>query len=113
MPGDNIASTKRTSQAIDNLSFDEGLLVRVTEIVGADGILKNPATEENQDPTSPYSISDRDESGATKYYGYLKADGGWYIMSVTSTAVRYVKGDSGYSFASPSSLTYDTFSNTF
>ena len=46
MPGDNIASTKRTSQAIDNLSFDEDLLVRVTEIVGANGVLINPATEE-------------------------------------------------------------------
>lgn len=73
----------------------------------------NPATEEKQDPTAPYSISDLDESGTTKYYGFLKDDGAWYIMSVTATAVRYVKGASGYSFASPSSLTYDTFSNTF
>lgn len=44
-------NTKYTSQHIDNQSFDEGLQVRVTELIGADGILKNPATEEKQDAT--------------------------------------------------------------
>lgn len=107
------------------MSKDGRILVEVDRVGGGGGgggfsnlhnssaEVINPATEEKQDPTAPYSISDIDESGATKYYGYLKSDGGWYIMSVTSTAVRYVKGDSGYSFASPSSLTYDTFANTF
>lgn len=84
-----------------------------TLVLNGIGTQVNPATEEKQDPTAPYAISDLDESGTTKYYGFLKDDGGWYIMSVTGTAVRYVKGASGYSFASPSSLTYDTFSNTF
>lgn len=42
-------NTKYTSQHIDNQSFDEGLQVRVTELIGADGVLKNPATEEKQD----------------------------------------------------------------
>lgn len=46
---ENISHTKRTSQAIDNLSFDEGLGVKITELIGADGVLKNPATEEKQD----------------------------------------------------------------
>lgn len=43
------SNTKYTSQHIDNQSFDEGLQVRVTELIGADGVLKNPATEEKQD----------------------------------------------------------------
>lgn len=44
-------NTKYTSQHIDNQSFDDGLQVRITELIGADGILKNPATEEKQDAT--------------------------------------------------------------
>lgn len=35
-----------TSQEIDNSSFDETLGVSMVEIIGADGVLKNPATEE-------------------------------------------------------------------
>ena len=40
------ALTKYTSQYMDNMSFDEGLGVNMVEIIGADGNLKNPATEE-------------------------------------------------------------------
>lgn len=77
------------------------------------GTAINPATEEKQDPTAGYSISDIDESGTTKYYGYLNGSGGWYIMEVTSTTVRYVKGDSGYDFSNRASETYDTFDAIF
>jgi len=45
----DIPTTKYTSQDIDNMSFDDELKVSVTEIIGADGILKNPATEAKQD----------------------------------------------------------------
>jgi hypothetical protein len=41
-----ISKTAHTSQEIDNMSFDEATGIKVTEIMGADGILKNPATEE-------------------------------------------------------------------
>ena len=44
-----IGLTKYTSQYIDNLSFDDGLKVSMVEIIGADGVLKNPATEAKQD----------------------------------------------------------------
>lgn len=37
-----------TSQEIDNSSFDESLGVKIVEIIGADGVLKNPAIEANQ-----------------------------------------------------------------
>jgi hypothetical protein len=43
----NVDKTKYSSQNIDNMSFDEGLSVKITELIGADGILKNPATEES------------------------------------------------------------------
>jgi len=37
---------KYTSQYIDNLSFDEGLKVKVTELIDTNGSLINPASEE-------------------------------------------------------------------
>lgn len=40
-----ISKTHYTSQNIDNMSFDESLGVSMVEIIGADGVLKNPATE--------------------------------------------------------------------
>jgi len=41
-----ISKTKYTSQYIDNMSFDDELKVSMVEIIGADGVLKNPASEE-------------------------------------------------------------------
>jgi len=54
MSEQNISRTKRSSQAIDNFSFDEDFLVKVTELVrrnaGGTAIeYFNPATEEKQD----------------------------------------------------------------
>jgi|MudIll2142460700_1097286.scaffolds.fasta_scaffold05221_7 hypothetical protein len=63
-----------------------------------------------------YHISDIDESGATKYYGYVTGKGQWYIMQVTSTAVRYAKGDTGYTTNwtnRASSVSYDYFNTVF
>jgi hypothetical protein len=37
---------KYTTQAMNNMSFDEELKVNMVEIIGQDGVLKNPATEE-------------------------------------------------------------------
>lgn len=73
------------------------------------------ATEENQDKTASYSISDIDESGTTKYYGYLNENGKWYIMEVTGTTVRYASGISLFStnWANRIALTYGTFDNVF
>jgi hypothetical protein len=71
-------------------------------------------TVSNSDPTAEYQISDR-VVGATKYYGFLKADGSWYIMRDTGTTYRYVRGDSGYpsAWTNRSSQTYDLFSEVF
>lgn len=62
-----------------------------------------------------YVISDLDEAAATKYYGFLTASGGWYILKLTSTAARYVKGDSGYTTAwtDRATQTYDYYDAVF
>lgn len=60
-----------------------------------------------------YEISDGDESGATKYYGYLSPDGAWIIQKWDTSAntYRYVGGASGYStnWTNRLTLIYDYF----
>jgi hypothetical protein len=69
------------------------------------------ATEETlQASLSDYRISDIEDP----YYGYVKADGGWYIMQLTATTARYVKGDANYTTAWTNRATplgYDYFFN--
>lgn len=47
------------------------------------------------DPFAKYKCSDMEEA-ATSYYGFIDAGGNWFIMQVTSTAIRFIKGTSGY-----------------
>lgn len=45
------------------------------------------------DPLVGYQPSDIDDSGSTKYYGFVKANGYWYIMRQSSTgSYRYIRG---------------------
>lgn len=104
------AKNKDSEQSILNQSFDPDFNILAIENLEYNG---NALVRKENDPTSAYSISDLDESSATKYYGYLKADGGWYILKLTSTEARYAKGTSGYNWANRASETYDTFANTF
>lgn len=46
-----------------------------------------------------YVCSDIDKSGDPQYFGFVDRDGRWYIMSKTSTAIRYVSGTSSYTVA--------------
>lgn len=65
-----------------------------------------------------YAASDTDESDGTyNYYGFLKADGSWYIMRITkdNTAIRYFTGVSGYTtnWTNKAGLSYDYFNVIF
>lgn len=67
-------------------------------------------------PTSDYQISDRDNSGAIAYYGYLDISGNWYISADDGSAVRYAKGAAGGYLAAWTGrvgLTYDYFDVVF
>lgn len=45
------------------------------------------------DVLANYQLCERDDGGSTKYYGYAKANGYWYIMRESSTgSYRYAKG---------------------
>jgi hypothetical protein len=45
---------------------------------------------------SGYQISDMDTAGTTQYFGFVNANGEWYILEITATAVRYCKGTTDY-----------------
>jgi hypothetical protein len=95
-------------------SFGSAILALPDEVgqLNASKIRINPATEDKQDILSAYKITDIDDTG---YYGYLKADGSWYIMQENSGAYRYIKGDSDYSTAwtGRAGLSYDYFNQVF
>ena len=72
-------------------------------------------TVATEDITSKYKISDIDDSGDTKYFGFTDKDGNWFIMSLTATEARYAQGAFGYttSWTGRAGLTYDYFYNAF
>jgi len=74
----------------------------------------NPLIIANIDQLKDYMIVEIDESDPD-YYGYEKADGGWYIMKETSNSYRYVKGTADFSdnWTGRDELDYDYPSNIF
>lgn len=99
--------------------------IQVVSLDIGDGVTESAVTSSNplpvtfsggtSDPLEEYKISDLDESAATKYYGMIKADGNWFILQLTSTAARYIKGASSYAtnWTNRASLTYDYFDAIF
>lgn len=83
--------------------------------IGSEYILK-VATEFG---LSLYKVADVDDAAAVKYYGFVDAVGGWYILeedkSVTPNTYRYVKGDSDYlaNWGNRTTQPYDYFYNVF
>jgi hypothetical protein len=72
------------------------------------------------DPLLGYRISDRESTGTYNYYGYLKADGNFYIMRETlaTGAYRYYKGTintyvATWALRADVSITYDYFNVIF
>lgn len=97
--------------------------IQVVSLDIGDGVTESPVTSLNPlpislsggDPLEAYKISDLDESTSTKYYGFLKDDGSWYILKITSTQARYIKGASSYAtnWTNRASLSYDYFDTAF
>jgi len=70
------------------------------------------------DPISlHYNISDTDDAGDPAYFGFLRANGNWYILrqEVADKHYRYVQGESGYATAwtGRAALSYDYFDVVF
>ena len=62
-----------------------------------------------------YMPSDIESGGATEYFGFIDADGRWYIMKKTSTAIRYTAGGASYStnWTNRAALSYDYWDAVF
>lgn len=81
---------------------------------GGGGSSGSPIIAESLDQ---YHVSDGDETGSTKYYGFLTKEGHWYIMQNNTSAntYRYAKGSSLYStnWTNRASLSYGYFDVVF
>lgn len=111
---------RHTEQEILNSSFDETLGVSITEIIGADGVLKNPATEETLQAVlaasggTTYNYVKMDEGATYTYIGYTNTTG-WQIKRMTNadTSLLYADGlfsgtyaDFDAAWAARASITY-------
>jgi len=67
---------------------------------------------------SEYKFSDSTAEGDPQYFGYVDKDENWYIMKLTATTARYVKGSGDYAAnfalcAEPGAFEYDYYFNVF
>lgn len=106
MSEQNLSRTKRSSQAIDNFSFDEDFLVKVTELVrrneaGTAIEYFSPATEEKQDSlllvkNPGQTLYDKDSTGLL-YKGYnaspdaAQSATDWLIIKYVKTSGSLVQ----------------------
>lgn len=64
-----------------------------------------------------YKISDFEETISIGYYGFLKADGNWYIMkwNTVVNSFRFAKGESNYptNWTNRATLTYKYYDEVF
>ncbi len=75
-----------------------------------------PIVEEVRATLDSYKISDVDDASDPKYYGFLRANGYWYILRNTGDAqYRYVSGLTGYADAwtGRAALTYTYMDQAF
>ena len=75
-------------------------------------------TESNTAQTisnTTYKISRTDDDSAIEYYGYVSAEGTWYIMKIDTTnkIYTYVNGNTDFltSWGDRTNLTYDEYNN--
>jgi len=64
-----------------------------------------------------FKVSDKDESGDPKYYGYLDKEGHWYILEegVAADTFRYAYGASDYAtnWTGKAGLSYGLYNEVF
>lgn len=74
-------------------------------------------TPYTEPPLKGYVLADEDLASDPQYFGYIRADGAWYIVRRGSEtwgfSNKYVKGDDGYSFSVRADLTYRYFNLVF
>ena len=96
-----------------NQVIDPDTLEWTNEVSGPGGVVSGTGA----DVTAKYKLSDMASTGDPTYYGYVDADGAWYIMEINTAlgTARYVKGASNYttSWTGRAGLTYGYFNAVF
>ena len=90
-------------------------------MAGADRVLPtasyDPIRKEPILLLDAYEISDLDDGGATKYYGFLTKDGQWAMMKYDTSAgtIRYTEGASDYTtnWVNRTGLSFDYYNVKF
>jgi len=98
---------------VEEIVVDKELVDIVKRMVSSDSLRIDTGVAASL--TVDYSITDLDTAAATQYFGYVNKGGNWYIMQLTGTTARYIKGDTGYSgnWTNRASLTYGYFYEVF
>ena len=97
---------------IANYGSSDGGLTWYPYYVSPTGLLKTS-------PLDGYELSDKDDDASPNYYGFLNAEGAWYVLKETVSAgadtYRYIKGTSDYptNWGNRSSLSYGYFNSVF
>lgn len=79
----------------------------------------SPGGASSSDILASYKISDKDDDASPNYFGFVNADGAWYILKETVSAgadtYRYAAGSSSYTtnWTNRASLSFDHFYNVF
>lgn len=79
--------------------------------------LKTSSSGSGGKATDAYAISNIEDTGTYKYFGFEDAGGAWYIMrkTISTSTFEYVKGASNYSTAwtNRASQSYGSYGSTF
>ena len=66
--------------------------------VAVKDIKGNKVDPAQRQPLDGYNISDIDDGGIIRYFGFINKDGGWYVLQedTLNNTIRYRVGDTGY-----------------
>lgn len=111
---DQLVIVRRILEGISLTGEGIGELAEIVKEINGK-MADSSSSSTSDDPTVSYKITDLDTTAATQYFGYTNASGNWYIMQLTSSAARYIKGDGGYSssWTNRATLTYQYFNLVF
>lgn len=99
------------------ISFDSSDLATEVTLQGVDSELSSLNAKTSAQPTVGYGISNTEDTGTYKYFGFENKDGAWYIMrkTIATNIYLYSAGSSAYSTAwtNRASQTYASYATTF
>ena len=114
---ERLAELIPVTEQLDIIKLAEAIASEVAGLVVSVGGGGGTRKEGLDDLTRAYNIADKDDVGATKYFGFTGRTGNWYILreNTTNQTYRYVKGSSGYTtnWTGRAALSFDYYNEVF